>query len=229
MMVTTGSNRELMVSQQGPATAQPAPTPASLREQMKATQVSLDDALARRAGIVARIDAAGGPGERVRLRNGELRGVDGQVSRFKAELAGLEAELQYREAIAANPPIQPVLPEPALPPVPIDVAPTVPPTASTTVPPGTGIGLDGMVLGGVLTVFVLAPLAFAIAWRVARRGALAGRRPEWEEHGARLARMEEAIAAIALDVDRVSESQRFLTKALVAEATSVREEVRTRS
>jgi hypothetical protein len=59
----------------------------------------------------------------------------------------------------------------------------------------------------------------------------AGRRLEAEEDRARLARMEDAINAIALELDRVSESQRFLTMALVAEARQVpvREELSLRS
>jgi hypothetical protein len=76
-----------------------------------------------------------------------------------------------------------------------------------------------MVLGGIVTVFVLAPLAFAIAWRLIRRPAPA----------TRIDRMEEAIDAIASEVDSVSESQRFLTNTLVPEAmkTPVREKLRT--
>ena len=78
-----------------------------------------------------------------------------------------------------------------------------------------------MVLGGIATVFVLAPLAFAIAWRIIRRGAPAA---------ARVARMEEAIDAMASEVESVSESQRFLTETLVAEPMKipVREELRSR-
>jgi hypothetical protein len=215
-----------MVSGQELTTAQPALTPASLRAQIEATQVSLNDALARRAGIVARIDAAGGPGERVQLRNGPLRGVDGEINRFEAQLAGLRAELQVREATAANPPAQPVPIQPAPPAVAIDIPPPAPPIATTSVPPSTGIDLNGAALGGIATAIVLVPLAFAIAWRAGRRAAFGGRRLEGVNTDTRLARMEDAIAGIALDVERLSEGQRFLTNALVAETAppQVREE-----
>jgi hypothetical protein len=220
-----------MISQQGATTAQPPATPATLRAQINATQVSLDDALARRAGILARIDAAPGPGVAVRLRNGELRGVDGQIARLRQEMAGLQAELRQREAIAESPPIQPAVPQPTPLPVPIIVPPPAPPAVATTVVPSAEADPSGLILGGMVTLFVLAPLAFAVAWRIIRRGAPAGRRLESEEDRARLARMEEAINAIALDVDRLSESQRFLTNALVAEARQapVREELSLRS
>jgi hypothetical protein len=203
-----------MSPQQVPTTAQPAATPASLRTQIEAVQVSLNDALARRAGVIARIDAAGGPSERVRLRNGELRGVDGQISRFEAQLAGLNAELAQREAFAAStapapaPALAPVLPQP--------VAPTTTTTSTTAVPPITGID-PNIVFGGIATVLVLVPLFIAMAWRAGRRAAHAARRPEWDELGARFARMEEGLDAIASDVGRVEESQRFLTNALVAD------------
>jgi hypothetical protein len=208
-----------MVSGQELTTAQPALTPASLRAQIEATQVSLNDALARRAGIVARIDAAGGPGERVQLRNGPLRGVDGEINRFEAQLAGLRAT-------AANPPAQPVPIQPAPPAVAIDIPPPAPPIATTSVPPSTGIDLNGAALGGIATAIVLVPLAFAIAWRAGRRAAFGGRRLEGVNTDTRLARMEDAIAGIALDVERLSEGQRFLTNALVAETAppQVREE-----
>ena len=221
-----------MISHQAPTTEQPATTPATLRAQIRATQVSLDDALARHAGIQARIDAAPGPGVAVRLRNGELRGVDGEIARLNQQMAGLRAELRMREATAATPPIQTPLPQPAPVPLPTPVAvPPTPPIATTTVPPSTGADPNALIVGGLFTVFVLAPLAFAVAWRIIRRGATAARRLESEEDRARLARMEDAINAIALDLDRVSESQRFLTKALVAEARQgpVREELSLRS
>jgi hypothetical protein len=217
-----------MGAQQGSTIGQPAPTPATLRAQIDAAQVSLNDALARRAGIVARIDAAGGPGERVRLRNGELRGVDGEITRIKQELAGLQAELQQREALAANP--APVVAPPASPIVAPDVAPTVPSAGSTTVPPVAPLDLNSAMLGGIATVVVLVPLLLAIAWRAGRRAALAGRRTDSDDDRARLTRMEDAIAAVTLEVERVSESQRFLTNALVGDGVQapVREELRTR-
>ncbi len=74
-----------------------------------------------------------------------------------------------------------------------------------------------MVIGGIATILVLVPLALAVAWRAGRHRALAARRPGWADEEARFARMEEAIASIALDVDRLSESHRFLTNALVAD------------
>lgn len=208
-----------------PSTSQAGPTAASLRAQIKAAQLSLNDALARRAGILAQIDAAQGPAERAQLRNSALPGVDGQIGNFRTQVASLQAELQAREVTAQNPqPVQPARAQPAPPPVGI-AAPPAAPTVTTTVPPSTGVSLDGILIGSIATLLLLVPLGFVVAWRLGRRAALAARRPAEDE--TRLARMEEAITAIALDVDRVSESQRFLTSALVAEPvqTSTRDKV----
>jgi hypothetical protein len=102
--------------------------------------------------------------------------------------------------------------------------------ASTSVPPGAGIDLNSAALGGIATVVVLAPMLLLITWRAGRRAALAARRKERQEDEARLARMEDAIAAVAHDVERVSESQRFLTSALVADGRQgpAREAIHTR-
>jgi hypothetical protein len=214
-----------------PTTAQPERTPEYLREQIQTMNVSLNDALARKAGVLARIDAAGGPSERVRLRNGELGGVEGQIRRIKADIAGLEAELTMREAAAANPPVVPVVPAPTPTPVAMDVAPAVPAPAITSVPPSTGMDLNAVALGAGATALLLLPLLFVVAWRAGQRAAVAARAPDLGELGARLAKLEEGVAAMGSDVERVEESQRFLTSALVADGRQrpVREEVRTRS
>jgi hypothetical protein len=214
------------------STAQPERTPEYLREQIQTMNVSLNDALARKAGVLARIDAAGGPSERVRLRNGELGGVEGQIRRIKADIAGLEAELVAREAAAANPPpALPIAPAPVPTPVAVDVAPAAPWPGTTTVPPATGMDLNAVALGAGATALLLLPLLFLVAWRAGQRAAVAARAPDLGELGARLAKLEEGMAAMGSDVERVEESQRFLTSALVADGrqSPVREEVRTRS
>lgn len=64
----------------------------------------------------------------------------------------------------------------------------------------------------VFNLFVLAPLAFAAARRLLRRPMPVTR--EAAEGAQRLERMEQAVDAIAIEVERVSESQRFLTRIL---------------
>ena len=81
--------------------------------------------------------------------------------------------------------------------------------------------MDGPVILVPITLFiatavVLAPLARALGKRIEHRGA-APRIPS--EVTDRLERMEQAIDSIAIEVERISEGQRFTTR-LLADATS---------
>jgi hypothetical protein len=68
-------------------------------------------------------------------------------------------------------------------------------------------------IGGLFTVFVLAPLAFAFARRIWKR-TTAPPRPALGESTQRLERIEQAIEAVAIEVERISEGQRFVTRVL---------------
>jgi hypothetical protein len=60
-------------------------------------------------------------------------------------------------------------------------------------------------------VFVLGPLSIAAAIRMLRRGkAAVAATPSWLQD--RLGRIEQSVDAMALEVERISEGQRFLTK-----------------
>lgn len=64
----------------------------------------------------------------------------------------------------------------------------------------------------VFNLFVLAPVAFAFARRLLRRPQPLTR--EAAEGAQRLERMEQAVDTIAIEMERVSENQRFLTRIL---------------
>jgi hypothetical protein len=73
-------------------------------------------------------------------------------------------------------------------------------------------------IGGLFTIFVLAPLAFAYARRLWRRPVpAAGLSPESAQ---RFDRLEQAVDAIAIEVERISEGQRYVTR-LLSEAQGV--------
>lgn len=81
--------------------------------------------------------------------------------------------------------------------------------------------MDGPVIFVPITLFiatavVLAPLARAVGKRIEARGATHAVPREVTE---RLERMEQAIDSIAIEVERISEGQRFTTK-LLSEATN---------
>ncbi len=65
----------------------------------------------------------------------------------------------------------------------------------------------------VFTIFVLAPIAIAYARRIWRRGATVIA-PVPQEVRDRLDRMGEAVESIAIEVERIGEGQRFMTKVL---------------
>ena len=63
----------------------------------------------------------------------------------------------------------------------------------------------------VFTLFVMAPMAIATARRILRRPFQTKPTPQILESAARLERMEQAVDAIAVEVERISEGQRFVT------------------
>lgn len=66
----------------------------------------------------------------------------------------------------------------------------------------------------VSIVLVWAPLAFAAARVMLRRWAHPRPAPQILESAARLERMEQAIDAVAIEVERISEGQRFVTQTM---------------
>lgn len=100
-------------------------------------------------------------------------------------------------------------------------------THSTTIAPDdynypvrqerNGLG-DGAGVAIVFFVVVLGPLAFALARRILRRpvAPLPAMGPAFVEMPGRMERLEQAVDTVALEIERISESQRFLTR-LMAE------------
>jgi hypothetical protein len=70
---------------------------------------------------------------------------------------------------------------------------------------------DAYVLGGIFMIIVLLPLSIAFARRIWRRSAaVVTSFPR--ELADRLSRMEQAVEATAVEVERIGEGQRFLTR-----------------
>jgi hypothetical protein len=70
---------------------------------------------------------------------------------------------------------------------------------------------EAYVLGGMFMVIVLLPISIAFARRIWRRSAAAVTAFP-REIGERLLRMEQALEATAVEVERIGEGQRFLTR-----------------
>ncbi len=66
----------------------------------------------------------------------------------------------------------------------------------------------------VFTLAVLMPIAVSLARSIFRRSTVAKPSPQILESSARIERMEQAIDAIAVEIERISEGQRFVTQTL---------------
>jgi hypothetical protein len=66
----------------------------------------------------------------------------------------------------------------------------------------------------VFTLFVLCPIALSISRYFWKRGSAPRHAPPSPESAQRLERMEQAIDSIAIEIERVSEGQRFVTRLL---------------
>jgi hypothetical protein len=101
----------------------------------------------------------------------------------------------------------------------------------TSVPFRGPFGLNpGQITGITIvgTIFVLFPLAIAMARNLWRRGNRIAPTPVSAESGERMERLEQAVDAIAIEVERISEGQRFVTRLLTegsAPALSVGQKV----
>jgi len=89
----------------------------------------------------------------------------------------------------------------------------------TTVPPqgfNTGdrprMSANMIPIVAILTIFVLAPIAVSIARMFWKRGSMPRQIVQSPENAQRLERMEQAIDSIAIEMERVSEGQRFITR-----------------
>lgn len=77
------------------------------------------------------------------------------------------------------------------------------------------MNVDVTAITAILSVFVLGPLAIVYARNLWKRGSATKVETLLERENAdRLARLESAVDAIAIEMERVSEGQRFVTKLL---------------
>lgn len=77
--------------------------------------------------------------------------------------------------------------------------------------PGEVVDIVGMLTFGTAAVLILRPLMRAFANRFERRGTATALPPEVTAH---MERLEHAIEAVAIEVERISEGQRYTTKLL---------------
>lgn len=181
--------------------ARTAPAASEIYEGLRAQRRVLNDQLHdlenSRAGIAGQLEDLDGSDVQRPALEARLKEIDGRISNVDQQLAANSTQL----AQAAG--------------VPGAVVETPPPMVIRNGPPD-----EAWVLGGMFIVFVMLPIAVAFARRIWRRSAaVVTSLPR--EIGERLGRLEQAVEATALEVERIGEGQRFLTR-LFTEGESAR-------
>lgn len=156
------------------------------RAQRRELTNQLDELESTRREITSQLeDVPAAAPERTALET-RMKDVDARISTVDQMLAGNAAQLAQAAAIPGA------------------VVEHVP-------PPQQGPPEEAYVLGGMFIVIVFLPLSIAFARRIWRRSAaVVTSFPR--ELADRLTRMEQAVEATAVEVERIGEGQRFLTR-----------------
>ncbi len=86
--------------------------------------------------------------------------------------------------------------------------------AGTSEPPVNDIPENVLAISIVFTLFILFPIAITLARNLWKRGSVRTIVQPAPETNDRLERLEQGVEAIAIEIERVSEGQRFVTKLL---------------
>src|SRR5687768_2372266 len=116
-------------------------------------------------------------------------GLEGRLGLLDQRILQLETELAAAEQAVAN--------------APREALAEAGPYSSSSEPEAA------VIIPSLLTIFIGFPLAFAYARRIWKRAPAARINPA---EAGRLERIEQAVESIAIEVERVSEGQRFVTK-----------------
>jgi hypothetical protein len=164
----------------------PAEVLQATRSQRSELRNQLDRAEERRSDL--RQELIETPGSEVGLR----KGLEARITTVDQQIADLETQLVQADAAVAR-------------------AAGVPGANVTPPPPiRQGPPEEAFVLGGMFIFVVLLPLSIAFARRIWRRSTVAlAHLPA--ELADRLTRIEMAVDAIAVEVERVGEGQRYMT------------------
>ena len=126
-------------------------------------------------------------------------GLDAQLQAIDKQILQVDANIAQTSQLIAQAPAS------ALP-----ATRTVPPPYQNQ--PRRDNVTAGVFLTTVSIIFIIFPLTVAFIRRMGRSAAHAGLPPRFEETPARLERLEQALETVAIEVERISESQRFMTR-----------------
>jgi len=140
-------------------------------------------------------------------------GIEQRIAQLDQRIMGIEADIAQNGRLLASAP------------------PSSLPVSQESRSVDTPFGLSTDQITGITivgTIFVLFPLAIAMARNVWRRGSRQAPAPVSIESTQRMERLEQAVDAIAIEIERISEGQRFVTRVLTegsAPALSVGQKV----
>ncbi len=167
------------------------------------TQADVDFLIARRGELSTQLNSASGRRNDLsrQLRNAQpgpdRTGIESRITQLDGRIISIEQEMaDVGRALSAAP---------------SGLKQT---TTSTGVPHGYGQPSASQItaLGVVGMIFVLAPVAIGLTIRMLRRTPMAIAPPIPKEVVDRLERMEQGIEAVAVEVERIGEGQRFVTQ-----------------
>lgn len=192
------------------AAKQGAPQSASAAQ----ARLEAADLSARITNLQDRISAAEAQGVLIRKELFGLRSTSQLAPPQQALKVELQAQLASNQAeVAAYKESMAILRGQSIDAQVQDIANSVVPNiAGSSVPPY--MSKEVMVISGLFTMFVLGPLSIALAVRFVRRGWSSRPEPQLTDMSDRVRRIETAVETMAIEVERVSESQRYLVRTL---------------
>ena len=118
--------------------------------------------------------------------------LDGRILRMESEIDEVNQQLASTDATR--------------------IASTAPPRENAPRNPFHNVDVEPIII--TFTLFVLCPVALSISRLIWKRGSVRTQAAQSPESSQRLERMEQAMDAIAIEIERVSEGQRFVTRLL---------------
>jgi len=126
------------------------------------------------------------------------QGIEQRIAQLDQRIMGIEADIAANGRRLASAPAR-----------------ALPVSSESSVPAPFGLSSDQITgISIVGTLFVLFPLSVAMARNIWRRGSRHAAPVQSAESTQRMERLEQAVDAIAIEIERVSEGQRFVTRLL---------------
>jgi len=166
---------------------------AALRQRGSELSRQLNSVNNRRDQLAAQLEDAQGANK---------AGIEARIAQLDQRIMGIEADIAQNGRLLASAPASALAnanTEARMPPFGLN--------------PGQVTALG--IVGTIGTTFILFPIAIAIARNIFRRGSrqVAATAPSLES-AQRMERLEQAVDAIAIEIERISEGQRFVTRLL---------------